>query len=260
MEAAKRGFTLIELLVVIAIIALLMSILMPALNRVKSQAKEAVCYNNLHQWCLIWKMITEDNEGRFPERGPQTDPCIPCVTAWTSAVQLLYPTPVDQKMYLCPMATKCYLEGGRNPYMAWGEPGGFKSSYTINIWVANRVGAGSLHHGQTAQAYWRTPNVRGAAYAPLLSCGTWGNMQCYSFDQPLDYEADLPNPGANNEIRRVCIKRHHPYHILILNLDCSIRKTTVKELWRTRWHQIWPMDAPLPAWPEWMSDIPEPAW
>ncbi|UCC98835.1 MAG: type II secretion system protein [Phycisphaerales bacterium] len=60
------GFTLIELLVVIAIIALLMGILMPALQRVKKQAQEIICRSNLKQYGLSARMYIDDNDGNFP--------------------------------------------------------------------------------------------------------------------------------------------------------------------------------------------------
>ncbi len=61
----RKGFTLIELLVVIAIIALLMAILMPALQRVKRQARTIVCRKNLSQYGLASRMYLDDFDGNF---------------------------------------------------------------------------------------------------------------------------------------------------------------------------------------------------
>jgi prepilin-type N-terminal cleavage/methylation domain-containing protein len=58
----KSGFTLIELLVVIAIIALLLSILMPALTKAKNQAQRVICKSQLHQAGLgVVMYASEDN-------------------------------------------------------------------------------------------------------------------------------------------------------------------------------------------------------
>lgn len=61
----RKAFTLVELLVVIAIIALLMSILMPALHRAREQGKRVVCMNNLKQLTFAWILYSEDWDDRI---------------------------------------------------------------------------------------------------------------------------------------------------------------------------------------------------
>jgi len=64
--AARRGFTLVELLVVIGIIALLISILLPALNKAREQARSVACESNEHQILLAWTMYVNAHKGRTP--------------------------------------------------------------------------------------------------------------------------------------------------------------------------------------------------
>ncbi len=231
---SRRAFTLIELLVVIAIIAVLMSILMPALNRVKKQAKAVACQSSLHQWALFWSMYTSDYDGNFfDERGGEDTSS---KDRWPIALQSLYK---NIKMRLCPMATKIETEGGINPFMAWGGTGVFSDgtygSYGLNEWLSKRTTISSYDEPVKGN-YFGNVNAKPANNIPVFIDCAWYDVWPFDVDNPPISDGDLTDCKGKNEMRRVCINRHDGF-VNCTFLDWSIRKVGLKELWTLKWHK-----------------------
>jgi prepilin-type N-terminal cleavage/methylation domain-containing protein/prepilin-type processing-associated H-X9-DG protein len=101
-----RGFTLIELLVVIAIIAILASMLLPALSRAKEKAKSTSCINSLRQLAIAARVYVTDHDERFPHtfqvRGDNL-----FRKAWFNFLQ---PYTQTTNLILCPSKTRKFKE------------------------------------------------------------------------------------------------------------------------------------------------------
>ena len=78
-RSAKDGFTLVELLVVISIIAMLVAILLPALNKARKQAQRVSCMSNVRQVGLACFTYAAENDGHFPRNVCEGENWGPCV-------------------------------------------------------------------------------------------------------------------------------------------------------------------------------------
>ncbi len=94
-----RGFTLIELLVVIAVIALLMSILMPALSAAREQSRRTVCAQNEKNTALGLIMYANDYNGRLPLN--EVSRWLFDVSYWTTDI-VMATGAFDRHIFYCP--------------------------------------------------------------------------------------------------------------------------------------------------------------
>ncbi len=293
--AKRNGFTLIELLVVIAIIALLMSILAPALTRVREQAKDALCMSRLHQWAAIFNMYADDNDGHLtgwhclnPGDETYAPPGAalgqgPCDSGpgfhehcWVPRLHRFYGEKIKYEQVsgqwvaqtanwdfcMCPATYKTWEDG---------EFGGSMTGWSFK-WLQEFAQGEYINcsyydgsYGSYSKNSWVTDAV-----GTTDEERTWDTTRvreasrvplfgdatfCGAFPQE---ESDIPENKDRMPFDglRFCIDRHD-LTVNLVFLDFTVRKVGLKQLWQLYWHRDWDLSlTPDPKDPEqWPSWI-----
>jgi prepilin-type N-terminal cleavage/methylation domain-containing protein len=249
----KKAFTLIELLVVIAIIALLLSILLPALTKVKRQAQAVICKSNIKQWALAYKLYAEQNNDKLAS------------TSWgnninNSFTEVLRPYygNVD-KIRFCPAANKMPTSPdwgadrirGDTFEAWWLNPKAFAwmndedlglGSYGENYWIRSPEGS------DDPTVYWGTITEKSLTEIPMFTDAKWHNFA------PNNGQNPPTGPGFYDlgqwDWIYCALMRRHGDGINVAFMDMSARHVKAEDLWKLKWHRKFQK----------RSDIPDMIW